>query len=201
MPQPKKGARLGSNPSHQRLMLRNLAQSLFEHERIQTTEAKAKLLRPYADRLITKAKKGGVHDRRQVLTAIHNRDVVHKLFADIAPRFSARNGGYTRVLKLGPRNGDGARMALVELVQGGGVTTVAGTEEEATRRRRLRRPTRRRATTGEPASEVAQEPAEDETSETVEGVNDAAGGEPVVGAQELSVEDDDAEPDRGSSER
>ena len=123
MPQPKKGPRLGSNPSHQRLMLRNLAQSLFEHERVQTTEAKAKMLRPYAERLITKAKRGGVHERRQVLSDIHDRDVVHKLFADIAPRFPRRNGGYTRVVKIGPRGGDGAPMALVELVQTGTVTT------------------------------------------------------------------------------
>ncbi len=117
MPAPKKGPRLGSNPSHQALMLSNLALSLFEHERVKTTEAKAKLLRPYAERLITKAKKGDVHNRRQVLSTIEDRAVVHKLFAEIAPRFADRNGGYTRILKLGPRNGDGAPMALIELVE------------------------------------------------------------------------------------
>ncbi len=202
MPQPKKGARLGSNPSHQRLMLRNLAQSLFEHERIQTTEAKAKLLRPYAERLITKAKKGGMHDRRQVLTMIHDRDVVHKLFADIGPRFSERNGGYTRLLKLGPRNGDGAPMALVELVEGATVTTVDGSDEEPSRRRRLRRPMRRRgAAEATGSGDSGDQVDADEPTETVEGINDATGGEPVVGAQEVSVEDDDAEPDGGSSER
>jgi large subunit ribosomal protein L17 len=142
MPQPKKGPSLGSSPSHQRLMLRNLARSLFEHERIRTTEAKAKLLRPYAERLITKAKAGSVHHRRQVLAAIEDRGVVHKLFADIGPRFAARNGGYTRILKLGPRNGDGAPMALIELIPGTSTTTAGGATEEA-RRRRLRR--RRRA--------------------------------------------------------
>src|SRR5918999_3132731 len=128
MPQPKKGSALGSNPSHQRLMLGNLARSLFEHERIRTTEAKAKLLRPYAERLITKAKGGTVHHRRQVLSAIEDRAVVHKLFADIGPRFASRNGGYTRIAKLGPRNGDGAPMAIIELTDaraatGGGSAT------------------------------------------------------------------------------
>ena len=150
MPQPKKGARLGSGPKHQRLMLSNLAISLFEHERIKTTEAKAKALRPYAERLITKAKKGSVHDRRQVLSVIEDRDIVHKLFSDIGPRFAGRNGGYTRILKLGPRNGDGAPMALVELVDEGVVATTT-TEDEGdsgASRRRLRRPTRRRSTSG-----------------------------------------------------
>ncbi|HEV2757266.1 MAG TPA: 50S ribosomal protein L17 [Actinomycetota bacterium] len=148
MPAPKKGPRLGSNPSHQRLMLANLALSLFEHERLKTTESKAKLLRPYAERLITKAKKGDVHNRRQVLSTIEDRAVVHKLFADIAPRFADRNGGYTRILKLGPRNGDGAQMALIELVESAAVTTVESTEETGGRRRRLPRP-RRRAGSGD----------------------------------------------------
>ncbi|HEX2236133.1 MAG TPA: 50S ribosomal protein L17 [Actinomycetota bacterium] len=117
MPQPKRGRSLGANPEHQQLMLRNLARSLFEHERIKTTEAKAKLLRPYAERLITKAKAGTLHHRRQVLSVIEDREVVHKLFAEIGPRFSGRAGGYTRVLKVGPRHGDGAPMALIELVE------------------------------------------------------------------------------------
>jgi large subunit ribosomal protein L17 len=125
-------------------MLSNLALSLFEHERIQTTEAKAKMLRPYAERLITKAKKGSVHHRRQVLSVIEDRSIVHKLFADIGPRFADRNGGYTRILKLGPRNGDGAPMALIELVESGTATTVeSDTEETGGRRRRLRAPRRR----------------------------------------------------------
>lgn len=146
MPQPKKGPRLGSGPSHQRQMLSNLAGSLFEHERIKTTEAKAKMLRPFAERLITKAKKGSVHHRRQVLAVIEDRALVHKLFADIGPRFADRNGGYTRILKLGQRNGDGAPMALIELVDEGVATVVTdGEEAEADqgRRRRLRSPRRR----------------------------------------------------------
>jgi len=145
MPQPKKGPRLGSNPKHQALMLSNLASSLFEHERITTTEAKAKMLRPFAERLITKARKGSVHDRRQVLSVIQDRDIVHKLFSDIGPRFVDRNGGYTRILKIGPRNGDAAPMALVELVEEGAEAVIDTAEEETTgRRRRLRAPRRRR---------------------------------------------------------
>ena len=146
MPQPKKGARLGSNPKHQRLMLANLASSLFEHERITTTEAKAKLLRPYAERLITKARKGSVHDRRQVLSVIEDRNIVHKLFSDIGPRFTERNGGYTRILKIGPRNGDNAPMALIELVDEGTATVVDETDEgPGGGRRRLRTPRGRRS--------------------------------------------------------
>jgi large subunit ribosomal protein L17 len=113
---PRKGPRLGSGPSHQRLMLGGLAAALFEHERVRTTEAKAKALRPLAERLITFAKRGDVHARRQVLRVVPDRDVVHRLFDEIAPRMAERNGGYTRILKLGPRQGDGAPMAQIELV-------------------------------------------------------------------------------------
>ena len=147
MPQPKKGARLGSGPAHQRQMLSNLASSLFEHERIKTTEAKAKMLRPFAERLITKAKNGSIHKRRQVLSVIEDRALVHKLFDDIGPRFADRNGGYTRILKLGPRNGDGAAMVLIELVEEGTATRIDDGDEGSTgKRRRLARPTRRRST-------------------------------------------------------
>ena len=143
MPTPKKGPRLGSGPSHQRQMLSNLALSLFDHERIKTTEAKAKLLRPFAEKLITKAKSGSIHDRRQVLSVIEDRAIVHKLFADIGPRFEERNGGYTRILKLGPRNGDNAPMALIELVDEGRATVVTEDEGDAGKKRRLRAPRRR----------------------------------------------------------
>jgi large subunit ribosomal protein L17 len=168
MPAPKKGYSLASKPSHQRQMLSNLAISLFDHERIKTTEAKAKLLRPFAERLITKAKKGDVHNRRQVLSVIEDRAIVHKLFADIAPRFSERNGGYTRILKLGPRNGDGASMALIELIEDGGaaVTTVASTEEATQgRRRRLSRPARRKSTSDLPEDKPARSKAADAAAE------------------------------------
>jgi len=116
MPTPRKGPRLGKDPAHQRLMLANLAASLFESGSIVTTVTKAKTLRPYAEHLITKAKRGGIHDRRQVLATIHDKQATHKLFAEIAPRFSSRQGGYLRILKLGPRPGDNAPMARIELV-------------------------------------------------------------------------------------
>jgi large subunit ribosomal protein L17 len=117
VPKPAKGARLGSGPPHQKLMLGGLAAALFSNERLRTTEAKAKALRPVAERLITFAKRGDVHARREVLKVVADRDVVHRLFADIAPRFAERSGGYTRILKLGPRKGDGAPMAQIELVE------------------------------------------------------------------------------------
>ncbi len=116
MPSPKKGARLGGSPAHQRLILANLATSLFEHGRITTTEAKARVLRPVAEKLITKAKKGDLHNRRQVLATIKDKSIVHALFEDIAPRYAERPGGYTRITKIGPRKGDNAPMAVIELV-------------------------------------------------------------------------------------
>ena len=116
MPTPTKGRRLGGSPAHERLMLANLASSLFEHDRITTTEAKAKRLRPLAERLVTFAKRGDLHARRQVMSVIRDKDVVHKLFAEIGPHFADRPGGYTRIVKTGPRKGDNAPMAVIELV-------------------------------------------------------------------------------------
>ncbi len=116
MPTPKKGARLGGSPSHQRLILSNLATALFEHGRITTTEAKARTLRPLAEKLITKAKRGDLHNRREVLKTVRDKSVVHTLFTDIAPTFAERPGGYTRITKIGPRKGDNAPMAVIELV-------------------------------------------------------------------------------------
>jgi large subunit ribosomal protein L17 len=116
VPKPRRGPRLGSGPAHERLMLGTLAAQLFTHEKVQTTEAKAKALRPLAEHLITFAKRGDVHARRQVLKTVTDRDVVHKLFAEIGPRFAERDGGYTRILKLGQRGGDGAPMAIIELL-------------------------------------------------------------------------------------
>lgn len=117
MPQPAKGKRMGGSPAHERLILANLATALFEHGRITTTEARARRLRPVAERLITISKKGDLHARRRVLTIIRNKDVVHTLFAEIAPRFANREGGYTRIVKIGPRKGDNAPMAVIELVE------------------------------------------------------------------------------------
>ncbi len=116
MPAPKKGPRLGGGPAHERLILSNLATALFEHDRITTTLTKAKTVRPFAEQLITKAKGGSLHDRRQVLKVIEDKEVVTRLFDEIAPRYEARNGGYTRIVKVGPRRGDNAEMAIVELV-------------------------------------------------------------------------------------
>jgi large subunit ribosomal protein L17 len=116
MPTPTRGPRLGGSAAHQKHILANLATELFRHGRITTTQAKARALRPYAERLITKAKRGDLHARRMVLAKLHDRDVVARLFEEVAPRFAERDGGYTRILKLDPRKGDRARMALIELV-------------------------------------------------------------------------------------
>ena len=117
MPTPTKGPRLGGGPAHERLMLANLATSLFEHDQITTTEAKAKRLRPLAERLITFAKRGDLHSRRRVLTVVKDKGVVHRLFAEIAPDMQLRPGGYTRITKIGARKGDNAPMAVIELVR------------------------------------------------------------------------------------
>lgn len=191
MPQPKKGPRLGAGPKHQNLMLRNMARSLFEYERLQTTEAKARMLRPFAEKLITKAKKGSLHHRRLVQSELEDREIVAKLFEDIGPRFSDRKGGYTRVLKIGPRHGDAAPMALIELVDEG-VETLPAEEETSTRRRlpRRRRAAETEATTDEVEPEAAAEPeptaeaeadeVETQAEETEETLPDAAD-EPEAG--------------------
>ena len=116
MPAPKKGPRLGGGAAHERLMLSNLATALFEHGRITTTETRARLLRPVAEKLITKAKRGDLHNRREVLKTVRDKSVVHTLFTEIAPTFAERPGGYTRITKIGPRKGDNAPMAVIELV-------------------------------------------------------------------------------------
>jgi large subunit ribosomal protein L17 len=116
MPTPKKGPRLGGSPAHQKLIVSNLATALFEHGRITTTEARARVLRPVAEKLITKAKRGDLHNRREVLKTIRDKSVVHTLFTEIAPTFEERPGGYTRITKIAPRKGDNAPMAVIELV-------------------------------------------------------------------------------------
>ena len=125
MPKPTKGARLGGSSSHQKAILANLATSLFEHGRIKTTEPKARALRPYAEKLITHAKKGALHNRREVMKKIRDKDVVHTLFAEIAPFYADRNGGYTRIIKVENRKGDNAPMAVIELVREKTVTSEA----------------------------------------------------------------------------
>jgi large subunit ribosomal protein L17 len=132
MPTPTKGPRLGGGPAHERLMLANLATALFEHGRITTTEAKAKRLRPLAERLITFAKRGDLHARRRVLTVVRDKGVVHELFTEIGPRYENRHGGYTRITKVGPRKGDNAPMAVIELVQEEFTPTVRSTSRSST---------------------------------------------------------------------
>jgi large subunit ribosomal protein L17 len=117
MPKPSKGPRLGGSSSHQKALLANLATSLFEHGRIKTTEPKARALRPYAEKLITHARKGTLHNRREVMKKIRDKDVVHALFAEIGPFFADREGGYTRIIKVEARKGDNAPMAVIELVR------------------------------------------------------------------------------------
>lgn len=131
MPTPPKGPRLGGSPAHERLILANLATSLFEHGKITTTETKAKRLRPHAEKLITTAKKGTLHARREVMKTVRDKDVVHRLFAEIAPSFATRDGGYTRIIKTAPRKGDNAPMAIIELID---EETVAASASRVARR-------------------------------------------------------------------
>ena len=160
MPTPKKGARLGGSAAHQKLIIANLATSLFEHGRITTTEAKARVLRPHAEKLITKAKKGDLHNRRQVAAVIRDKGVVHALFEEIGPRYAARPGGYTRITKIGPRKGDNAPMAVIELV----------TEEYSPNVRA----TQSRTTTAAPATETPAAAEAEETVVEVEGADTEA---------------------------
>src|ERR1700731_2599602 len=155
MPKPTKGPRLGGSSSHQKAMLANLATSLFEHGRIKTTETKARALRPYAEKLISHAKKGALHNRREVLKKIRDKDIVHMLFAEIGPFFADRNGGYTRIIKVEPRQGDNAPMAVIELVQ---EKTVTDEAERARRAAASKRPPAKKA----PAEAVADGAVADE---------------------------------------
>ncbi|OLT04291.1 50S ribosomal protein L17 [Pseudonocardia sp. CNS-004] len=165
MPQPTKGPRLGGSPAHQRLILANLATALFEHGRITTTEAKARRLRPYAERLITKAKRGDLHNRREIMKVIRDKSVVHRLVEEIGPFFSDRNGGYTRITKTLPRKGDNAPMAVIELVSQKTVT------DEADRARRVAASQQQKAAAPAPAEEAA--PAEDTAAEATEAVEES----------------------------
>jgi large subunit ribosomal protein L17 len=183
MPTPTKGPRLGGGPAHERLMLANLATALFEHDRITTTEAKAKRLRPLAERLITFAKRGDLHARRQVMSVIRDKDVVHKLFAEIGPKFIERPGGYTRIIKVNPRKGDNAPMAVIELVEA--LTAAQSVVKEGERAR---------------ATKVAAKKAP--TGRTREIAEDAAGDSPTaaaVAAADVEVATDSVE-DEGALE-
>ena len=174
MPTPTKGPRLGGGPAHERLMMANLATALFEHGRITTTEAKAKRLRPLAERLITFAKRGDLSARRRVLTVVRDKDVVHVLFTEIGPRYQTRQGGYTRIVKVGPRKGDNAPMAIIELVEPLAEQTVAeatAATKRAAKEKAAAKPAA--AAAAAPAAsevEAVAEAAETAPDETVEAV-------------------------------
>jgi large subunit ribosomal protein L17 len=213
MPTPTKGRRLGGSPAHQRHMLANLATALFEHGKITTTQARARRLRPVAERLITFAKRGDLHARRQVLTTVTDRDVVHTLFTEIGPSYAAREGGYTRITKIGPRKGDNAPMAVIELVP---------EEAEARPRRRRARRAQPAPAVGRPgrggAADTEAEPAEapdheaepaadaadsvdQAEADTAESPEESAEDtEAPAGDAEASVPHADAEPDEAESE-
>jgi len=179
MPTPTKGPRLGGSSAHQRHIMANLATALFEHGKITTTEAKARRLRPYAERLITFAKRGDLHARREVLTVVTDRGVVHTLFTEIGPRFATREGGYTRITKIGPRKGDNAPLAVIELVE----------EEASAAPSRRRRPRRAPARASRRAADAAA-PASAEPAAELEA---AAAAEPEAAAEaEDTVAEDSA---------
>jgi large subunit ribosomal protein L17 len=172
MPTPTKGPRLGGSPAHQRHILANLATALFEHGKITTTEAKARRLRPFAERLITFAKRGDLHARREVLTVVTDKGVVHTLFTEIGPSFAARDGGYTRITKVGPRKGDNAPLAVIELVP----------EEAAPAS-----PRRRRARRAQPAASRAAQPAAGAAAaEETAAAEDAATAEDTAAAEDTA---------------
>ncbi len=187
MPKPKKGPRLGGSPSHQKAILANLATSLFEHGAITTTEAKARVLRPYAEKLITKAKRGDLHNRRQVMSLIRDKGVVHTLFTEIGPRYEERPGGYTRITKLGPRKGDNAPMAVIELVEAEFTAKVRSTKKDEPKKS---------AAPAEPEVEEAASDATvaDETAEPTDA--EATDADQVDAADEAQVEAQDAVADQ-----
>jgi large subunit ribosomal protein L17 len=191
MPKPTKGPRLGGSSSHQKALLANLATSLFEHGRIKTTEPKARALRPYAEKLITHAKNGTLHNRREVLKKIRDKDVVHALFADIGPFFADRDGGYTRIIKVEARKGDNAPMAVIELVREKTVTS------EADRARRVKASKNASAGVEAPVAAAAPQAADEPeaavgpTAEETEAVEEAQVEEAQV--EEAQVEEAQAE--------
>ena len=192
MPKPTKGPRLGGSSSHQKAILANLATSLFEHGRIKTTEPKARALRPYAEKLITHAKKGALHNRREVMKKIRDKDVVHTLFAEIGPFFSDRNGGYTRIIKVEARKGDNAPMAVIELVREKTVTSEANRARRAAASKKAAPVAAAAAPQAAVEPEVAVGPDAEETVEEVK-AEDAAIEEAQTAADEASAEEQTTE--------
>ena len=198
MPQPSKGKRMGGSPAHERLILANLATALFEHGRITTTEARARRLRPVAERLITISKKGDLHARRRVLTVIRNKDVVHTLFAEIGPRYENREGGYTRIVKIGPRKGDNAPMAVIELVEAldaaraaEGVARRAAKEAEMAKAAKDAAAAKEAAAAAPAVEDIAVEdvPSETVVDEVVDSVEEADSGE-AVESESVNTDED-----------
>jgi len=193
MPKPTKGPRLGGSSSHQKALLANLATSLFEHGRIKTTEPKARALRPYAEKLITHAKKGTLHNRREVMKKIRDKDVVHTLFAEIGPFYSDRNGGYTRIIKVEARKGDNAPMAVIELVREKTVTS------EAERARRSASKAAKKAPVVAAEAPVEEAPAEETVDEVkaedsaIEEAQEAEAAEEVAEAEAEEKADEASE--------
>ena len=211
MPQPSKGKRMGGSPAHERLILANLATALFEHGRITTTEARARRLRPVAERLITISKKGDLHARRRVLTVIRNKDVVHTLFAEIGPRYENREGGYTRIVKIGPRKGDNAPMAVIELVEAldaaraaEGVARRAAKEAEMAKAAKDAAAAKEAAAAAVVVDEVVADSAADSSeaveSESVDTESESMNTEEVAAVEEVAVIEEEAASDETAAE-
>jgi large subunit ribosomal protein L17 len=198
MPKPTKGPRLGGSSSHQKALLANLATSLFEHGRIKTTEPKARALRPYAEKLITHAKKGTLHNRREVMKKIRDKDVVHALFAEIGPFFADRNGGYTRIIKVEARKGDNAPMAVIELVREKTVTSEANRARRTAASKKAAPAKAAPAAEEAPVEDTAQAPAEETVDEVK--AEDAAIEEAQAAEAEEEVAEADAEEKADSDE-
>ena len=195
MPTPTKGPRLGGGPAHERLILANLASSLFEHDSITTTEAKAKRLRPLAERLITFAKRGDLHARRRVLSVISDKGVVHRLFTEIAPDMAERPGGYTRITKIGARKGDNAPMAVIELVREPLAKKATVKEAEAATKRAAKKSEAPTAAEEAPAAEETEVEAT-ESTETTTAVTDA----PVIESTSAADTDETVEAEAAAVE-
>jgi large subunit ribosomal protein L17 len=189
MPKPTKGPRLGGSSSHQKAILANLATSLFEHGRIKTTEPKARALRPYAEKLITHAKKGTLHNRREVLKKIRDKDVVHSLFAEIGPFFADRNGGYTRIIKVEARKGDNAPMAVIELVREKTVTSEADRARRVKASKATAKKTAPVAAAAAPQAAVEPEAAEGPTADEVTEVTEVTEAEEAAPVAEAEAEE------------
>jgi large subunit ribosomal protein L17 len=192
MPKPTKGRRLGGSSSHQKALLANLATSLFEHGRIKTTEPKARALRPYAEKLITHAKKGTLHNRREVLKKIRDKDVVHTLFAEIGPFYADRAGGYTRIIKVEARQGDNAPMAVIELVREKTVTSEANRARKAGAAKKAAPVAAAAAPQAAVEPEEAQGPVAEESVEEVKAEDEAIADSQTAEA-EAEIEEADAE--------